>query len=207
MSQRGKLTSVSYSPVRIRYSCQEKSALLSSWKSHLFIWIKELQAAGRVHRLHTGLANGESLKTVLNWHKNTHRGYLQFSWVSQSCLTLQQQHGLQQAMPSCPSPTPGACSYPCPSSQRCHNHLILCSPLLLPPTIFPRIRIFSNESVLCIRWPKYWSFSISTSNECSGLISFWMDLLDLAVQGTLKSLLQHHSSKASILLHSAFFIV
>ena len=90
------------------------------------------------------------------------------------------------------------------------NHLILCCPLLLLPSIFPSIRIFSNESVLPIRWPKYWSFSFSTSpsNEYSGLISFRMDRLDLlAVQGTLKSLLQHHSSKASILQHSAFFIV
>ena len=102
------------------------------------------------------------------------------------------------------------------------NHLILCHPLLLPPSIFPSIRAFSNESVLCIRWPEYWSFSISPSNEHPGLISFRMDWLDLlAVQGTLKSLLHHHSSKASILwcsLHhhsskasilwcSAFFIV
>ena len=90
------------------------------------------------------------------------------------------------------------------------NHLILCRPLLLLPSIFPRIRVFSNESVLPIRWPKYWSFSfsISTSNEHPGLISFSMDWLDLlAVQGTLKSLLQHHSSKASILQHPAFFIV
>jgi len=90
------------------------------------------------------------------------------------------------------------------------NHLILCHPLLLPPSIFPSIRVFSNESVLCIRWPKYWSFSysISPSYEYSGPISFRMDWLDLlAVQGTLKSLLQHHSSKASILWHSAFFIV
>ena len=82
------------------------------------------------------------------------------------------------------------------------NYLILCCPLLLPPSIFPSIRVFSNESVLCIRWPKYWSFSfsISPSNEYSGLISFRIDWLDLlAVQGTLKSLLQHHSSKASIL--------
>ena len=87
------------------------------------------------------------------------------------------------------------------------NHLILCHPLLLPPSIFPSIRVFSNESALCIRWPKYWSFSfnISLSNEHSGLISFRMDWLDLlAVQGTLKSLLQHHSSKASILWCSAF---
>ena len=90
------------------------------------------------------------------------------------------------------------------------NHLILCHPLLLPPSIFPTMRVFSSESVLCIRWPKYWSFSfsISPSNEYSGLISFRMDCLHLlAVQGTLKSLLQHHSSKASILRQSAFFIV
>ena len=87
-------------------------------------------------------------------------------------------------------------------------HFVLCRPLLLLPSIFPSIKVFSNESVLCIRWPKYWSFSfsINPSNECSGLISFrtdWFDLL--AVHGTLKSLLQHHSSKASILWHSAFF--
>ena len=90
------------------------------------------------------------------------------------------------------------------------NHLILCRPLLLLPSIFPSIRVFSNESPLCIRWPKYWScsFNISPSNEHPGLISFRMDCLDLlAVQGTLKSLLQHHSSKASILQHSAFFTV
>ena len=89
------------------------------------------------------------------------------------------------------------------------NHLILCYPLSLPPSVFPSIRVFSNESVLCIRWPKYWnfSFSISPSNEYSGLISFRMHWLDrLAVQGTLKRLLQHHSSKASILQHSAFLI-
>ena len=90
------------------------------------------------------------------------------------------------------------------------NHLVLCRPLLLLPSIFSSIRVFSNESALHISWPKYWSlsFSISPSNEYSGLISFRMDWLDLlAVQGTLKSLLQHHSSKASILQHSVFFIV
>ena len=90
------------------------------------------------------------------------------------------------------------------------NHLVLCHPLLLLPLIFPSIRVFSNESALCIRWPKYWScsFSISPSNEYSGLISFRIDWFDLfAVQGTLKSLLQHHSSKASILWCSAFSIV
>ena len=90
------------------------------------------------------------------------------------------------------------------------NHLILCHPLLLPPSVSPSIKVFSNESVLCIRWPKYWSFSfnISPSNEHSGLISFRMEWFDLlAVWGTLQSLLQHHCSKASILWHSAFFIV
>ena len=87
------------------------------------------------------------------------------------------------------------------------NHLILCRPLLLLPSIFPSIRVFSNESVLCIRWPKDWSFSISPSNEYSGSISFRIDWFDLALQGTLKSLLQHHSSKASILQHSAFCMV
>ena len=95
-------------------------------------------------------------------------------------------------------------------SAMASNYLILCHPLLLPPSIFPSSRIFSNELALSIRWPKYWSFSfnISPSNEYSRVISFRMDWLDLlAVQGTLKSLLQHHSSKASILQHSAFFIL
>ena len=90
------------------------------------------------------------------------------------------------------------------------NHLILCHPLLLLSSIFPSIKVFSNESTLCIRWPNYWSFSfsISPSNEYSGLISFRMDCLDFPeVQGTLKHLLQHHSSKPSILQHSAFFII
>ena len=112
------------------------------------------------------------------------------------------------SMPGFPvhhQPTPTACSHSSPPS-RWSNHLTLCHPLLLP-SIFPSTRIFSNESVLHIRWPKYWSFSISPSNEYSGLISFkinWFDLLD--VQGILKSLLQHHSLKASIRWHSAFFI-
>ena len=135
---------------------------------------------------------------------------VKFSSVSQSCLTLcdpmdcstpglpvhhqlpefTQTHSIESVMPP--------------------NHLILCHPLLLLPSIFPSIRVFSNESVLRIRWLKYWSFSfiISPSNEHSGLISYRMDWLDLlAVRGTLKSLLQHHSSKASILCCSFFFIV
>ena len=121
-------------------------------------------------------------------------------------ILLQQPTG-----PPCPLPTAGV--YPNPMSIESvmpSSHLILCRPLLLLPSVFPSIRVFSNESALRIRWPKYWSFSfnISPSNEHPGLISFRMDWLDLlAVQGTLKSLLQHHNSKASILQHSAFFIV
>ena len=111
----------------------------------------------------------------------------------------------QHARPPCPSPTPGVHPDSRPSSQWCQSHLILCGPLLLLPPIPPSIRVFSNESTLHMRWPKYWSFSLSinSSNENPGLISFRMDWLDLlAVQGTLKSLLQHHISKASILRHS-----
>ena len=135
------------------------------------------------------------------------------SSVQFSCSVVSdslQLHGLQQTRPPCPSPP---CPLPIIMSIEWvmpSNHLILCHPLLLPPSIFPSIRVFSNESALPIRWPKYWSFSfnISPSNEHPGLIYFRVDWLDLlAVQGTLKSLLQHHSSKASILWHSAFFIV
>ena len=118
-----------------------------------------------------------------------------------------QPHGLQHASLPCPSPTPRVCSI---ESVMPSNCLILCSPLLLPPSVFPGIRVFSSESLLHIRWPKYWSFSfsISSSNEYPGLVSFrndWFDLL--AVQGSLKSLLQHHNFKASILWRSAFFMV
>ena len=125
--------------------------------------------------------------------------------VAKSCPTLQ-LHELQHIMLPCPSVSPRVCSNSCTLSQWCHPTISL----LLLPSIFPSIRVFSNESVLPIRWLKYWSFSfsLSPSNEYSGLISFRMDWLDLlAVQGTLKSLLQHHSSKASILQHSAFFII
>ena len=87
------------------------------------------------------------------------------------------------------------------------SYLFLCHPLLLLPSVFPSIRVFSNESALCLKWPKYWIFSFSLSNEYSGLISLRIDWFDLALQGTLKSLLQHHSLKASILRHSAFFMV
>ena len=119
---------------------------------------------------------------------------------------------MNHSMPGLPSITnSGIPPEPMPiESVKPSNHLILCRPLLLLLLIFPSIRVFSNESALSIRWPKYWSFSfnISPSNENPGLFSFRMDWLDLlAVQGTLKSLLQHHSSKASILQRSAFFIV
>ena len=119
-------------------------------------------------------------------------------------------HESQHARPPCPSPTPGVHSDTSIESVMPSSHLILCRPLLLLPPIPPSTRVFSNESTLCTRWPKYWSFSFSIipSKEIPGLISFRMDWLDLLpVQGTLKSLLQHHSSKASILWHSAFFTV
>ena len=117
---------------------------------------------------------------------------------------------LQHTRPLCPSLTPRSYPNSCFLSRWCYPTISSFRPLLLPPSIFPSITVFSNESALCIRWPKYWSFSfnISPSNEHSRLISFRIDWLDLlVVQGTLKSLLQHHSSKVSILLHSAFFIV
>ena len=119
-------------------------------------------------------------------------------------------HESQHARPPCPSPTLGVHSDSSIESVTPSIHLILCCPLLLLPRILPGTRVFSNESTLCMRWPKYWScsFSIIPSKEHPGLISFRMDWLDLlAVQGTLKSLLQHHSSKASIFWRSAFFIV
>ena len=128
---------------------------------------------------------------------------VQFSRLVVVVSNSLQPHRLQHTRLPCPSPAPMSIKLVMPS-----NHLILCHPLLLLPSIFPSIRNFSKESVLCIRWPKYWSFSITPSNEYSGLISFRMDWLDLlAVQGTLKTLLQHHSSKGSIRWCSAFFIV
>ena len=126
---------------------------------------------------------------------------LQLSSVAQLCPTLCDPRGLQHARLPCPSPTPRACSNSCLESVMPSNHLFLCRLLLLLPSIFPSIRVFSNAPILLIRWPKYWSFSfsISPSNEYSGLISFRIDWFDLfAIQGTLRSLLQHHSSKAQL---------
>ena len=134
---------------------------------------------------------------------------IQFSSVAQSCPTLCYPMDCSQASLSITN-FRSLLKLMSIKSVMPSNHLILCRPLLLLPSIFPSIRVFSNESLLQIRWPKYWSFSfnISPSNEYSGLIFFRMDLLDLlAVQGTLKSLLQHHSSNTSVLWHSAFFIV
>ena len=141
-----------------------------------------------------------------------HWFFIQFSQFSRSVVSDSfWHHESQHSRPPCPSPTPRVHPDSCPSSQLMpSSHLILCRPLLLLPPIRPSIRVFSNESTLCMRWPKYWSFSfsISPSKEHPGLISFRMSWLDLpTVQGTLKSLLQHHSSKASILQCSAFFTV
>ena len=151
-----------------------------------------------------------NLNSLLKRRDITSLTKVQFSSVAQLCPTLCDP--MNRSMPaslsitnSRSSPKPMSIELVMPS-----NSLILCHPLLLPPSVFPSIRVFSNESVLHVRWPKYWSFSfnISPSNERSGLISFRMDWVDLlAVQGTLTSLLHHHSSKASILQLSAFFIV
>ena len=121
-----------------------------------------------------------------------------------------QPHGLQHTRLFCLSPSPGACSLMSIETVMPSTYLVICRPLFLLPSVFPSIRLFSNESVLLIRWPKYWSFSfsISPSSEYSGLISFRIDWFDLlTIQGTLQSLLQQHSSKASILQLSAFFMV
>ena len=145
-------------------------------------------------------------------------GYLPSSGIAGplflfSCSVMSdflQFHGLQHSRLPCPLPSPRVCSNSCPLSPWCRPNISSCYSLLLLPWIFPSIRVFSNKLALLIRWPKYWSFSfsISTSNEYSGWISFRIDWFDfLAVQGTLKSLLQHHSSKASTLCHSAFFVV
>ena len=146
------------------------------------------------------------IKTIMRYHYLLNLFLFNHSIMSNSLWP----HGLQHTRFSCPSPSPGAYSNSCPSSWWCHPTISSSViPLLLLPSIFPSIRVFSNESTLHIRWPKYWSFSfsISPSNEYSGLISFGIDWFDLlAVQGTLKSLLQHHSSKASILWCSAFFM-
>ena len=140
---------------------------------------------------------------ILAWEKGNS---VQFSHSTLSDSL--RPHGLQHTRIPCPSPAPRACSNSCPSLWWCHPTVSSCLLFLL--SIFPRIRIFSNESVICIRWPKYWNFSfnISPSNEYSRLISFRIDWFYLlAVQGTLKSLFQHHSSEASVLWCAAFFMV
>ena len=156
-----------------------------------------------IHPLHVCVCVYVNAHTYIHTHN-----FLYLSSVQFSCSVVSDSlrpHELQHARSPCPSTTPGVHSNSHPLSQWCH--LILCCPLLLRPPIPPSIRVFSNESTICMRWPKYWSFSFSIfpSKEHPGLISFRMDWLDLLiVQGTLKSL-QHHSSKASILQCSAFF--
>ena len=129
--------------------------------------------------------------------------------VTKSCPALCDSMDCSTLKFPCPSFSPGVCSNSCPESVMLSNHLILCRPLILLPSIFPSIRVFSNESPLHSRWTKYqsFSFSICPSHEHSGLISFRIDWFDFAVQATLKSPLQHHNSKASVLWHSAFFMV
>ena len=142
---------------------------------------------------------------MLRWARSCS---VQFSSVTQSCQTLCDPMGCSTLGFPVHHQLPSLLKLMPIDSVMPSNHLVLCHPLLLLPSIFSSIRVFSNESALCMKWPKYWSFSFSIipSKEIPGLISFRMDWLDLlAVQGTLKSLLQHHSSKASILRHSAFF--
>ena len=143
-----------------------------------------------------------------SWNLKESTLSVQFSSVAQSCLTLCDPMNSTPGLPI-HNQLPESTQTHVPESVMPSNHLILCCPLLLLPSIFPSIRVFSNESALRIRWPDYWSFSfnISLSNEYPGLISFRMDWLDLlAVQGTLKNIFQHHSSKASILQCSAFMV-
>ena len=148
------------------------------------------------------------IASCLSLHPSSNAIRVQFSSGQFSCSVMSdslQPHGLQHSRLPCLSPIPGACSTQAHSVGDAIQLSHPVSSLLLQPSIFPSIKVFSNELVLHIRWPKYWSFSfsISPSNEYSGMISFRMDWLDLlAVQGTGKSLLQHHSSKASILRHS-----
>ena len=183
----------------------------------IFLWTSKYeQMEENYQKFKTHIISGSAQEEAMRYLTDLRTGELlrlalvQFSSVTQSCPTLCNPMDCS---------TPGfSVHHQLPELTQTHvhlvdvpsNHLILCCSLLLVPSIFPSIRVFSNESALCIRWPKYWSFSfsISPSNEYSGLISFRMDWLDLlAVQGTLNSLLQHHNSKASILQSSAFFIV
>ena len=156
------------------------------------------------------LIKSEDLKDYLRGKLSQNVLYIQFSSVAPSCPTLCDPMDCSMLGLLSITNSQGLLKHMSIKLGMPSNHLLLCHPLLFLPSIFPSIRVFPNESVLHIRWPKYWSFSfsISPSNEYSGLISFRMDWLDLlAVQGTLKSLLQHHHSKVSILRHSAFFIV
>ena len=176
--------------------------------THTPMFLAALFAVARIWKQFRCSSTDEWIKKL--WYIYTMEYLVQFSSVTQSCPTLCDP--MNHSMPGLPV------HHQLPEFTQTHvhqvvmpsSHLILCHPLLLLPPVPPSIRVFSNESTLCMRWPKYWSFSFSIipSKEHPGLISFRMDWLDLlAVQGTLKSLLQHHSSKASILWRSAFFTV
>ena len=157
-------------------------------------------------RAHTEINTDLELRTFTKWSQSGSCCCFQ----SPSCVLLFATPWPAAGQASCPSPILRACSDSCPLSQWCHPTISSSRSLLLPPSVFPSMRVSSSESVLPIRWPKHWSFSfsINPSSEYSGLISFRIDwLVLLAIQGTLKSLLQHHSLKASILWHSAFFMV
>ena len=143
--------------------------------------------------------------SILHWKSSIN---LFLSYICCCCLVVpdsMQLHGLQHTRLPCPSISPGVCAKSCPLSQLCYPTISSCRPLLFLLSIFLSIRVFSKESALRVRWPKYWSFSISLSNEHPGLISFRID--SLQSKGLLKSFLRHHNSKASILQHSAFFMV
>ena len=191
------------------------SLIRDPWKHQSNMWLSDIFLMGSLGLFHLWLWVKRKHGTDVN---TTHlRGYLissspSYSSVefSQSCLTLWDPWTVAHQASLCITNSWSLLKFMSIELVMPSNYLILCCILLLPPSVFPSIRVFSNESVLRIRGPKYWSFSfsISPSNEYSGLISFRMDWFDLlAVQGTLKSLLQHHSSKASILWHSAFFMV
>ena len=188
-------------------------AIHSSIPAWRILWTEEpggLQSVGLQRDGHDWVTNITTPKLIVFSHSLSFENWIYLLFNCSVISDSLRSHGLQPTRPPCPSLSLGVYSKLIAiESMMPPNHLILCHPLLLP-SIFPSIRVFSNESALRIRWPKYWSFSFSIcpSNEYSGLISFRIDWFDLlTVQGTLEGLLRHHSLKASVLWHSAFFMV